>query len=100
MSINLGTLVLLDGAIIKRLIDLGLLKLPDSLEYLINEPVESDDFLTYLRTESFDFSLLRNILSGFLKDVDASDLRKQIAEDGRFLCCVGKSVYLNVYRFY
>lgn len=53
---------LLDGTILKRLLDLGLLKLPGNLKSLSNELVQSDDFLFHLRTESLEFSLLPNVL--------------------------------------
>jgi len=45
---------LLDGVIIKRLLDLGLLKLPDNLKSSSKELVESGGFLFHLRMESLD----------------------------------------------
>lgn len=76
---------LLDGKIIKRLLDLGLLKFPDHLKSLSRELVESDEFLFHLRTESLEFSILPNVLSNFLKEMDSSEVKKQIVEDGGFL---------------
>jgi len=76
---------LLDGTIIKRLLDLGLLKLPDNLKSSSKELVESDGFLFHLRRESLDFSLSPNVLSGFLKEMAVSDIKQQIVEDDGFL---------------
>jgi len=76
---------ILDEAIIKRLLYLGLLNLPGNLSTLCNELVELDDFLLHLKAENLEFSLPPIVLSKFLKDVDASSLKQQIVEDDDFL---------------